>query len=167
MKYLSLQYCFENIFPFIHAFLTRDEAAPSYQNEEIGMKELNKILTFVQNDEYYPDFYYKAAYLVCSIAGAQHFSNGNKRLGVGVLIAFLSENNATTFSATQEELKKIFLDFFPEAIWENNKSIGDGHALFLYNLAIVVGDPQRRNASTFEELKLHVMNLFAFLYKIQ
>ena len=79
MQYVTLELCRAIVFPFIHARLTDAEAAPAYAYEEAGMQQLLKVLELVREDTYYPTFQEKAAYLFCGLAGAQYFSNGNKR----------------------------------------------------------------------------------------
>ncbi|MBI1934251.1 hypothetical protein HYS30_01160 [Candidatus Peregrinibacteria bacterium] len=53
MEYLDLQTCVEEVFPFIHALLTKKEPAPVYAREQNGMQELEKVLTFVRDDCFY------------------------------------------------------------------------------------------------------------------
>lgn len=80
MRYVDITLCRAKVFPFIHAYLSETEAAPNYEEEVLGMGQLEKVLTLVRQDEYYPRFADKAAYFLCGLAGAQYFSNGNKRL---------------------------------------------------------------------------------------
>lgn len=58
------------VFPFIHAFLASSEPAPQYELDQDGMNALNGVLGLVENNEYYPGFPLKAAYLICGIAGS-------------------------------------------------------------------------------------------------
>jgi prophage maintenance system killer protein len=71
MRYLDLEFCRSVVFPFIHRNLTAHEPAPMYEQEQR--------LTFIRDDQFYPTPEEKAAYLICGIASAQYFSNGNKR----------------------------------------------------------------------------------------
>lgn len=93
MQYVDIAECREEVFPFIHEFLSEHEPSPEYCNEQRGMDELQKVLAFAKDDKFYPAFSDKSAYLICSIAGSQYFSNGNKRLGTAVLLFFLAINN--------------------------------------------------------------------------
>src|SRR3989344_4590482 len=93
VEYFDYEACEKYAFPYIYAELTSAEQAPDYSHEPNGVGELQKVLNFVRNDTYYPAFEDKAAYLICSIAGSQYFSNGNKRLSVVVLLMFLMKNN--------------------------------------------------------------------------
>lgn len=167
MHYLDIVYCRETIFPFIQRNLTQQEPAPLYPHEERGMNELIKVLTFARDDIFYPTFPEKAAYIFCSIAGSQYFSNGNKRLGVATLLFFLALNNTEMELLHTQEYQKLLTDFFPSAEWEHNANITNTHALFLYNLAIVIGDRHRWGSGGFDGLKANVTKLCAHLYHAQ
>ena len=166
MHYVDISLCRETIFPFIHEYLSEHESAPAYGEEERGMGELEKVLTFVRDDEFYPTFAEKAAYLICGLAGSQYFSNGNKRSGVAVLLLFLALNNAKVEMLDPESYRKLLLDFYPHALWEENPDITDAHALFLYNLVLVIGDRNQRGDDGFDRLKENVGKLCAHLYRI-
>ena len=167
MEYVSLEDCRSSIFPFIYAELTRTEPSAQYEQESDGLSELNKVLHLVKNDSFYPAFSEKAAYLLCSIAGSQYFSNGNKRLGITVLMQFRVLNNAQLLVLTAKELQKMLAKFFPKHIWESNPSIAEADPLFLYNLAIVIGSRNNwgENAN-FDVLKKKVTEMFAELYHL-
>jgi death-on-curing family protein len=96
IRYFDITACVQFGFPFILDELTQSEPAPDYLSETNGMKELGKVLAFVQSDEYYSSFSEKSAYLICSIAGSQYFSNGNKRLSIVILLMFLLKNDVST-----------------------------------------------------------------------
>jgi prophage maintenance system killer protein len=165
MEYLDLQTCVEEVFPFIHALLTKKEPAPVYAREQNGMQELEKVLTFVRDDCFYPSFTDKAAYMICSIAGSQYFSNGNKRLSVTVLLSFLSRNGASIEVIAEDGYAKIFTEVFSSDAWERNTAITDPHALFLYNLAITIGDRKQWGCPDFTTLREKVAALFAHIYQ--
>ena len=108
----------------------------------------------------------KSAYLLCSIVGGHYFSNGNKRLGVAILLFFLMHNNAEV-EVIDEESYQIFLaEFFPHAQWEENSNIPHSHALFLYNLALVIADRERRRDMDFSALKKKITSLCGHLYRL-
>lgn len=104
MEYLDLQICVSDVFPFIHALLTKNEPAPAYTQEQSGMQELEKVLTFMRDDRFYPSFTEKAAYMMCSIAGRDHDwrpqamglrgLHGTPGKGVCALFAYLSSMKA-------------------------------------------------------------------------
>lgn len=165
MEYVSLEDCKTDIFPFIYAELTRTEPSAQYEQESNGLAELDKVLHLVQNDSFYPTFPDKAAYLLCSVAGSQYFSNGNKRLGVSVLMQFRIQNNARQLVLTATKYQEMLAKFFPKHAWESNSTIIEADPLFLYNLAIVIGDRnQWGEAVNFDVLKKKVSEMFSELY---
>lgn len=166
MEYIDLQTCVKEVFPFIHALLTREAPAPTYTDERNGMQELEKVLTFVRDDRFYPSFAEKAAYMICSVAGSQYFSNGNKRLSVTVLLSFLSQNGASIEVIEEDGYHRLFLDAFPLGKWESNAAITDPHALFLYNLAITIGDRAKWGCRDFTTLREKVAALFGHIYHL-
>jgi prophage maintenance system killer protein len=166
MWYLDLQTCGEQVFPFIHHFLSANEPAPQYEVELRGIQELEKVLDFVQDDQFYPSFQEKAAYLICSIAGSQYFSNGNKRLGVASLLFFLVENAAEWEALEEHEYGDVLSGVFSGHVWERNSNIPEAQPLFLYNLALVIGDRSKWGTNDFSVLKEKVATIFQHLYRI-
>lgn len=166
MRYLDREFCRNVVFPFIHRNLTEHEPAPMYEQEQRGMNELEKVLTFMRDDQFYPAPEEKAAYLMCSIAGSQYFSNGNKRLGVAALLFFLGLNKTAMELLDQGGYRELLATVFPHSRWEDNPRIPEAHSLFLYNLALVVSDRYRWNAQDFDTLKKDVASIFTHLYKI-
>lgn len=164
MEYVTLAICRAHVFPYIHKYLSRTEAAPDYENELRGMLELEKVLTFVHDDRYYPTFAGKAAYLLCGLAGAQYFSNGNKRLGVTTLMQFILMNEINIRTLPPEKFVDLLGLVFPNHRWEDNPNIGGAHALFLYNLALVVGNRANCGYPDFGSLKDAVSEIFDYLY---
>ena|SRR5258708_4002144 len=168
MKYVSTEDCYKFVFPYIYSQLSGSEPTAQYEQEPEGLNELAKVLQLVENDSYYPSFEGKAAYLLCSIAGSQYFTNGNKRLGIIVLMLFLIFNEVELLVLTVKEYRELLKDLFPLHIWENNSNIGEGEPLFLYNLAILIGDRnQWGEGMSFDTLKEKVANLFSILYRLQ
>lgn len=154
------------VFPFIHRTLAHAEPAPAYEQEERGMGELGKVLAFARDDQFYPGFAEKASYMICSIAGSQYFTNGNKRLGIATLVFFLSMNDASVENIDTQGYEKIVQQFFPDATWEHNPAITDPHALFLYNLAITIGDRAKWGCRDFTTLREKVAALFGHIYQL-
>lgn len=167
MRYILLQDCIQRGFPYIHAVLSSTEPAPVYEQDESGMSELNKVLLLMRNDDYYPTFFEKSSYLISSIAGSQYFQNGNKRLAVVVLLLLLIENRVQIINAEFSVFSALLKRYFPAANIERNQSIQDPHALFLYNLAIVLGDRSVQGGIGFEELREKVANIFRQIYQIE
>lgn len=163
IRYLTIEDCKREVFTFIQAELTADEQAADYEHEP-GMAELQKVLTLMQADEYYPTFEQKAAYLLCSIAGSQYFSNGNKRLSVVTLLTFLIFNEAAFSELSKKQLEGVFVQTFPLHVWEENPNIRGDHSLFLYNLAIVLGNRACWGTGDFGATREKVGIMFGFLY---
>jgi prophage maintenance system killer protein len=166
MRFVDLPRCVSVVFPFIHAHLSAHEPAPPYDEETEGLKALDTVLTLAREDRYYPTFAAKAAYLFCALAGAQHFTNGNKRLAVGVLLLFLVLNRAKVRTLSIEQHRDLVARRFPDHQWEPNPSIPGAHALFLYNLAIIAGDRPRWGVGDFPALRGRVERLFGYVYKV-
>ncbi len=163
IKYFGIGACIQFGFPYIYKELTAAEQAPDYESEATGIAELEKVLEFVKNDTYYPTFEEKSAYLMCSIAGSQYFSNGNKRLSVTVLLMFLMHNEAAVLN-DELVLKNILMDEFSKHVWEKVASIRDPHSLFLYNLAIVLGDRAKWDVDDFTAIRLRVAGMFKAIH---
>lgn len=166
MNYLSIADCKTHVFRFIHEAMSHDEPALDYEYERNGMAQLETLLFFMSQDKLYPTLEEKAAYLMCSIAGSQHFSNGNKRLSVMLLLAFLGLNNVGIVDFNKNELQAVLKIYFPKHVWQSSTVIDEPHALFLYNIAIAIGDPHVWNVQNFEQLKILISKIFKILYKI-
>jgi len=166
IQYLTLEDFVKDGFPFIQQVLAVHEPVPDYLSEANGMAELRKVFSFVQQDEYYPAFAEKAAYILCSIAGSQYFSNGNKRLAVTVLMFFFMKNNIKIPHRNEHnEVYRVILKIaFPLHSWEENEHIHDAHPLFLYNLAIVIGDRSRWGVESFSAVREVIAMAFDCLY---
>lgn len=167
MNYLTLSDCRELVFPFIYEQLSEAEPTAAYEEIKEGMEQLEKVLTLVQHDSYYPTFADKCSYIFCSIVGSQYFPNGNKRLGVITLMAFLVKNNTQVRNLSVDEHQALLRDYFPKYVWEPNANIHGLQALFLYNLAIVIGDRTQWNkGEDFEKVKQHVKEIMKYLYSL-
>ena len=164
--YVTMENCVKTVFPYIHRRLAFEEQAPEYQFDVEGMAELEKVLELVRNDEYYSSFHAKAAYLICSIAGSQYFSNGNKRLAIVVLMMFLLLNMTQIAELSREQFRDLLSELFPLHTWDDNRSIEESYPLFLYNLAIIIGDRHVWPIQNFDNLKQSVQTLFEILHKV-
>lgn len=67
-----------------------EDALPDYSREDKGA--VAGVLEQIQNDDYYPELYDKAAHLFTHLVTSHIFSNGNKRLAFVTLILFLGLN---------------------------------------------------------------------------
>lgn len=126
MLYLTLDDCRRVVFTYIYSNLTAAEPAPNYEIEREGLAQLDKVLTLVR-ESYYPTPYDKAVYIVSGIAGSQYFSNGNKRLAVVTLLAFLLLNSAEVRQRSALEYQALLGARFPLHEWEPSKAIADPH----------------------------------------
>lgn len=163
MRYVTIDTCRQVVFPYIYDALTDQEPAPKYELEEAGLAELDKVLNFVQTD-YYPSPYNKAAYLICSIAGSQYFSNGNKRLSLIILVLFLLMNETEILQLSLDGYRTLLAGHI-SLIWEDNQNIQGDHALFLYNLAIAIGDRPHWKVKDFSQLRERVSFIFSQMYQ--
>lgn len=143
-----------------------EEPVPLYEKEIEGMQALKSVLQFVSDNEYYPTFDEKCAYIMCSIAGAQHFSNGNKRLSIGLLLIFLIINKAQVLDITKEYAREIVTKEFKGYKWDPNSQITGNHALLLYNLAIAIGSRNDLGIQDFSILKEKVRSIFKVIYRL-
>lgn len=164
IRYFGVEECREFGFAYIYSKLTHNEPAPHYEDESNGMAELVKVLAFTQNDLYYPSFEEKCAYLICSIAGSQYFSNGNKRLSVTVLLMFLIRNNVQVL-VDEDRFQQLMRDFFHAHIWEVATGIDDPHSQFLYNLSMVIGDRNKWGTEDFAILREWITSIFSVVHK--
>jgi len=99
-------------------YISYDEALTVYQKtieksggglsgirDEGGIKS---VLEFVQNDDYYPDFISKLAYLVFRFCSGHFFLDGNKRIALTLGVYFLHKNKhywaATQFMKRMEAI---------------------------------------------------------------
>ncbi len=163
VRYFGINACKLYGFPYIYSELTESENAPDYESEPEGIAELEKVLEFVKNDSYYPNFSEKSAYIICSIAGSQYFSNGNKRLSIVTLLMFLQLND-TLIRENYKYLRKTLSKYFPKHVWEENPNIQLAHSLFLYNLAIIIGDRARWEIDDFAEVRQRVGVIFSDIH---
>jgi prophage maintenance system killer protein len=163
-RYLTLEMFQKEGFPYIQSELTAVEPAPAYEADAQGMAELKKVLDFSAQD-YYPSFEEKAAYLITSIAASQYFSNGNKRLAVVTLLMFLTINDVGVVVDSPMVFERLLKVIFPKCEWEENGNIKEAHALFLYNLAIVLGDRPKWEKEDFADTRERVSRLFKYIYR--
>jgi prophage maintenance system killer protein len=158
MHPLTLAECREQLFPYIRSRLSTQEPAPNYEQEQHGLDRLESILTLMDRDEY-PDTLAKAAYLFCAVIDGHPFSNGNKRLGVTVLLYFLLRNgflvNITDLQIMRQELQRIF----PNLEWENVASFHFPHEFFFYHLALIIADRKQKGQMTFPQEQAAVRQL--------
>lgn len=163
LRYPSLRACNELLFPMIRREMAAFEPAPPYEDEHRGLDKVESVLALMQRDQYYPDFFAKAAYLFCAIIDGHPFSNGNKRLAVILLTYVLLVNgyqiSAPDMQAIRDELRR----FFPKLRWEDVSAFRHPHEYFFYHLALVIADRAQKGKLTFRQEQHSVRELLAFI----
>jgi death-on-curing family protein len=162
MIYLTLHHCRAQLFPYIRERMAMDEPAPSYQYEQSGINRLESILALMQRDEYV-GVLGKAAYLFCSVIDSHPFSNGNKRLAVTMLIAFLLVNDYKIHGSNMEALREALQETFPNVKWQRVKIFTQPHEHFFYHLALIIADRAQKGGLTFAEERTAVESLLGFI----
>ncbi len=156
--YPTLTVCKEQLFPYIRARMATSEPAPFYEDERSGTEKLEGSFQLMDRTEY-EGVLSKAAYLFCSIIDGHHFSNGNKRLAVTMIIYFLIVNNykihAPNMEVMRDELKRVF----PNLKWEEVHSFRFPHEYFFYHLALIIADRKQKGQMTFSQEQLAVREL--------
>ncbi len=150
MRYPTVEICRQLLFPYIRSRLIEAEQAPNYEFETSGLQRLASIFDLMERDEY-DGALSKAAYLFCSVIDGHPFSNGNKRLGVTVLLYFLLLNgflvNAPNMEVMRSELSRIF----PSVHWEEIQSFHQPHEYFFYHLALIIADRKQKGHMSFQQ----------------
>lgn len=161
--YPTLEECIREIFPVIHERLSQAEMAPAYEEEYKGMNELRKILVFLRS-RHYATFHIKAAYLICSVVTGHAFSNGNKRLAVTLLLAFLLYNGAKIRKLRRQTYETWVNHTFHGYEWDDAVSIGSVHMTFLYHLALALANSPTWQGKSFTRIRRDVAKFFRKLY---
>lgn len=134
------------------------EPAPDYEGEKRGVERLDGILQLMQRDEY-PHLLHKAAYAFCSIIDGHHFSNGNKRLAVSVLIFTLLLNGVRIHAPNMEIMESELQRFFPNLKWDDSVKFTQPHEYFFYHLALIIADRSQKGEMTFSQEQEAVVEL--------
>ena len=159
MHYLGRQ-DFSRIFEIVYKHYTGRESAPDYFSEEEGLRKLEGVLEGVKMDRFYPDFYDKVAYLLIQI-NTHYFSNGNKRLALVCVLAFILINNYEIFSFSKDKYKAKLEELFPKFRDFHDYEDFLPEEFGYYNLSIVVAD-NKKYTDSFEELKTRIKSFFQF-----
>lgn len=155
MKYLTTEDFFTHIFKTVRDLAYDDVEKPIYENEKKGIKKLESILELIKNNNYYPSYYKKAAYLFTSISTGHYFSNGNKRLALAALFVFNYINDFIGRSVRKEKYKSWFKEKFPNyELDQNNYSSNLDWAAYNYSKAINIKEGHNKgHIYSFDELK--------------
>lgn len=143
------------LFEIIYEHYARREEVPKYQDERQGVEKLAGVFQGVRMDEFYPDFFNKAAYLLTQINEGHFFSNGNKRLALVITTAFIYLNHFRFRKISKEAYKTHLAKLFPAYdAWQDFDGFFP-EEFGLYNLSIIIAD-NKKYASSFDELKQKV-----------
>ncbi|MBU0766755.1 type II toxin-antitoxin system death-on-curing family toxin [Patescibacteria group bacterium] len=158
MKYIDLSICEKFIFQYIQDNMASKEPAPMYGRETSGIKRLEAIFHLMQRSDY-KGLLGKAAYMFCSVIDSHHFSNGNKRLAVSLLIFFLLVNNRSIHAPNMEVMRGELNKAFPKLKWQDVQSFSYPHEYFFYHLALIIADRSQKGKMTFTQEQEAVKNL--------
>jgi death-on-curing family protein len=157
--YPSIEDCVnEGLFGYIRKKMAKQEPAPFYEEEQRGIDNLESIFQFMKRDEY-NGVLHKAAYLFCSIIDGHHFSNGNKRLAVTLILYFLLFNDYQIHSKNIEVMKEELMNLFPNLKWDEDAEFQLPHEYFFYHLALIIADRNQKGNMTFSEEHSAVVEL--------
>lgn len=162
MEYPTLALCRELLFPYIRSRLAINEPAPYYEDERRGLEKLESGFVLMQRPEY-EGAIAKAAYLFCSIVDGHHFSNGNKRLGVTLLLFFLLQNGYLVSAPDMEIMRQELARLFPNLVWENVQSFHFPHEYFFYHLALIIADRKQKGQMSFAQEQEAVKQLLGVI----
>ena len=160
--YPTLDDCLHTVFPAIREVIYDESESyrPIYESQSEGLNNLDKTLVFVQNDEYYPDFYLKTAYLFLSITKGHYFSNGNKRLAAALTSFFLVVNQYEQTDKNERQVATWFKTNFPTYELDNSNFPIMNWALYHLNKAI----NDKVDLIVFDKLKNMVAQLFGLIF---
>ena len=161
--YPTTEHCAAEIFPLIQDRLSDREQSPFYERESRGVEALRSTFEFVKSRRY-RTFHVKAAYLVCSIVTGHGFSNGNKRLAVTILLAFLIYNKVKIRRARAQTYKLWMAQHFPGYRWNEGVGLGDVHMTFLYHLALALADRPTWKDQPFDRVRETIARFFESIY---
>ena len=145
-----------------------DHTKPVYENEPLGLDELASILEFVRNDDYYPNLFSKAAYLLVTISTGHKFGNGNKRLALFTYIYFLHRNKIIIRPRRVKAYRKWFKQHFPNYKMSKHDFYSNaGWALYNFNRCINIKKEEKPNGHSYshDELKTLAEKFTELVYK--
>ncbi len=138
------------LFPYIRSRLIEAEPAPLYDEERRGLDGLQGIFGLMEREEY-EGALAKASYLFCSVIDGHHFSNGNKRLGVTLLLYFLLRNGYLVSMPDMEVVRSELIRLFPKVHWEEVRTFRYPHEYFFYHLALIIADRKQKGQMSFRQ----------------
>lgn len=157
-----------SIFNTARKIKSNEQQRHVYEKEHNGIEKLNMVFELIQNDNYYPDFYSKAAYLFLAINCGHYFSNGNKRLSITCLFFFIKRNKFTFKSFKKDFYASWFNNNFPNFLLSENIFFRNFGWAF-YNLAQASNIDKKSHHHgheyTFDERKLIIEDFLRMVLK--
>jgi len=138
--------------------MATEEPAPDYKYETNGTKRLDAVFQLMKRSDY-KGVFGKAAYMFCSVIDSHHFSNGNKRLAVTLLVYVLLVNGYQIHAPNMEVMRQELNNAFPKLKWQNIQSFNRPHEYFFYHLALIIADRAQKGKMTFTQEQVAVKNL--------
>lgn len=160
--YPSRLICLHILFPLIREQMVTSEPAPFYEDERVGLDQIDSVFELMQSG-YYEDELTQAAYLFCSVIDGHPFSNGNKRLAVALLTYFLMVNKYKMHPLNMSALREQLQRQFPLLKWEHIRSFKYVHEYFFYHLALIIADRSQKGRMTFSQEQVAVRYLLDFI----
>lgn len=164
MWYPDLLFCREAVYPLIRTRMATQEPAPYYDDEKQGENHLSAIFDLMQRSDY-RGVLGKAAYLFCSTIDGHHFSNGNKRLAVVLVVFFLLANHYQIRAPRMELVQRWLRKAFPHLQWEQVSAFSHPHEYFFYHLALVIADRHQKGNITFTEEQRLIVDLLKVMVR--
>jgi len=160
--YLDSDYIENTVAPIIFEHLNRtNDPVANYLDETNGFDKLISCLEIIKMN-YYPSFLDKATYLYIQINKGHFFSNGNKRLALVTLAAFIFENGYKFKLYSKEKYKNKMEELFPDYLKYTDYTDFKSYEYAFYNLSIIVADSDDFIMGDFDVMKNKVKNLLAF-----
>lgn len=150
------------IFRFVAKRYGRQEEVPVYRDDIEGIAELLGVLERSQWDVYYSTLLDKATYLLIAINKGHFFSNGNKRLALVVMTAFLVLNDKNLKNNSKKEYRSLLESIFPQ--YKDYTDFPDFTStdFATYNLSIIIADSTNTEYQIeYEVLKSGVQNFLS------
>lgn len=162
IKYLDSEYIKNTVIPVIFNHLNIDgDPVAHYEYERDGFRKLLGCLEMAKL-RFYPRFFDKASYLYVQINKGHFFSNGNKRLALVVLAAFVFENNYQfrryRKDRYQQKLQELFPDYHDYIDYPDFKSF----EFAFYNMSVIIADSEECVSGDFDDLKIKVKEMLKF-----
>ncbi len=139
------------------------EEIPHYDDDRHGIDEYFALIERLKSDTFYPDVIAKATALFLYLNTGHYFSNGNKRIAVFSLLAFLDINEYTHKEYSKEDVKVVCKDLFGTQNLEDFNIFSELD-FAMYNFAIITAQFNKNNVD-FETAKKKVTTFLNALFE--